>query len=909
MNSAWILVGLMASSFEGKVSWTDTPVSIDGKADDAIWQKQTTTGWKAAWDKDCLYLFFPNREVPQKRLFFANDKTSVSFEVSPEGALLWAPMGQKKIPSQGRTKIQDNALEMAIPWVEFSALGARPDPDSQWLAGVGTFPPQILKFSIAGRSSELVGLPTWSGSPDPGLPFKTKQLFSQAKLPFPVCIAPIPQSSAYFVSTQPGPYAQTTVLRFSADRPEQSEKVLELDGVIYDIVFHPEFAKNRYVFVGANGKFGTNQPHKTRVIRYEVSAKEPFQILGNTAQTIIDWESNGHNGGAICFGTDGMMYVTSGDGTSDSDLNLAGQDTTKRLAKVLRIDVDHPNPGRAYSIPKDNPWVANKDFVPEAWAMGLRNPWRIACDPATGNIWVGNNGQDLWETVYLVRKGDNYGWSVLEGTHDFYPDRKAGPKPFAKPAAEHHHREARSLTGGVVYHGKKFPQLKGHYLYGDYSTGKIWSLAPPSPDATLPLSPSEIADTPHQITGFAIDHDGEVLILDHLTGIHTLEPNPLAGKKGNFPTLLSQSGFFSSLKEYKLRPGILPYEVNSPLWSDGAFKVRHFFIPDRMDKDGNRFPQAATHSGSGPWNFPDGTVIIKSFALELKPGDEASRKWIETRFLVKEENEWTGYSYSWNDEQTEATLVGTDGANRDFVLSGGPGKQTWRYPSRAECMVCHSRAAGFVLGLCDLQLNKEVNHQGKRVNQITLLESLGKVNENWGSLLTDRLKDRAKAASLKPSELDAWIAANTPPGGFPNQTLILESPPEKLAKLPNPLDPKTGSLEERVRSYLHVNCAVCHVEAGGGNSKIRLDWAAKPKEMNLIDVPPSHHSFGLPQARLVAPGFPERSVLLHRLGMNDQGKMPPVGRSVVDREALKLVTDWIRGMPAQSESRADSTRR
>src|SRR3954466_4278020 len=136
-----------------------------------------------------------------------------------------------------------------------------------------------------------------------------------------------------------------------------------------------------------------------------------------------------------------MLYVSSGDGASDSDANLTGQDLSKLTAKVLRIDVDHPDPGKTYAVPKDNPFVDLKGARPETWAYGLRNPWRLTVDAKTGHIWVGNNGQDLWEQAYLIRKGDNYGWSVVEGSHPFYVNRKAGPTPFTKPTINHPHSE------------------------------------------------------------------------------------------------------------------------------------------------------------------------------------------------------------------------------------------------------------------------------------------------------------------------------------------------------------------------------------------------------------------------------------------------------------------------------------
>jgi hypothetical protein len=215
----------------------------------------------------------------------------------------------------------------------------------------------------------------------------------------------------------------------------------------------------------------TRPDRRPIVFRYTTARTPPYALDPGSARTVIAWESDGHNGGA-----DGFRYVTSGDGTSDSDTDLTGQRTDLLLAKVLRIDVDRPAGGKAYSVPEDNPFVGDGRFAPETWACGLRNPWRIACDPQTGHVRVGNNGQDLWEQAYLIRKGENYGWSVREGGHPFYPNRAAGPTPFTGPTVEHPHPEARSPTGGVVYRGSERPELKGAYLYGDHSTGRIWAV-------------------------------------------------------------------------------------------------------------------------------------------------------------------------------------------------------------------------------------------------------------------------------------------------------------------------------------------------------------------------------------------------------------------------------------------------
>src|SRR5262249_43478008 len=262
------------------------------------------------------------------------------------------------------------------------------------------------------------------GSPEPPPPYRMKRLYPKLKLDFPICARPQPVTDHMLTIDQVNSYGPTRIGRIR-DNPDNSEieTLLKLEDTAYDIVFHPKYADNGYLYIGSNGPHPSGKK-RCRVTRYVMDRKAPYKLDPKSATVIIDWESDGHNGAAMAFGHDGMFYVTTGDGTSDSDTNVAGQDMTKLLSKVLRLDIDHPEPGKQYSVPKDNPFVGMKDVRPETWAFGLRNPWRMTVDEKTGHLWVGQNGQDLWEQAFLVKKGDNYGWSVTEGSHPFYINRK-----------------------------------------------------------------------------------------------------------------------------------------------------------------------------------------------------------------------------------------------------------------------------------------------------------------------------------------------------------------------------------------------------------------------------------------------------------------------------------------------------
>jgi|SRR5579883_89609 len=811
------------------------------------------------------------------------------------------------------------SVEGRIPWTDFIRTGGRPVPGEKWKMNLCRFdynkdwkneelscvapiakrkiPPffhQIDDYAtltflgpdsttakpFGVENQDRPKTSTVIGFPDPPPPFVATRTLDKLRPEFPIYTARIPDTNEMLTITQPRAYAHSAIYRFTFDPKTTEKDAVKLmdtpgDGTAYDLTFHPKWKENGYIYIGWNGLQPDKKGKWCAITRYTMTTKPPYEIDIKSAKTIIEWESDGHNGCAVCFGGDGMLYVTSGDGTSDSDTNLTGQRTDLLLAKVLRIDVDHPAEGKAYSVPKDNPFVGNKDFAPETWAMGLRNPWRMSYDARTKQLWVGQNGQDLWEQAFLVKKGDNYGWSVTEGSHPFYPNRKAGPTPFTKPTVEHHHSEARSLTGGVVYHGNKLPELRGAYIYGDYSTGHIWAVKHTGEKIEWH---KKIAITTLKITGFALDPTGELLICHHSAsgdgGYFTLTPNT-AKHDSSFPKKLSDSGLFAEVKTHTMKPGVIPYSVNAPFWSDGLHKERFLAVPEGTIQ----------YRRNNGWDFPDKAVLVKSFALETTEGDPTTRKWIETRFLTKQEGEWYGYSYVWNEAGTDATLVDAAGMDRAFKVKTATGERTqnWHYPGRAECMVCHSRAANYVLGLSEVQFNKDhLYPNGHTDSQLRVLEHLSLLSVNWSGEVN---------ASGDPAERQQPNQRTAKPTG------MLPVPPSKLKKLADPYD-KTQPLDLRAKAWLHANCSTCHVEAGGGNAQMQLDFPTAWDKMRLIDAKPVHQTFDLKEAKLIAPGAPERSVLIHRISQRgpNTGQMPPLSTSRIDAAGLELMTEWCKSL-------------
>ncbi|QDT09645.1 PQQ-dependent sugar dehydrogenase [Planctomycetes bacterium K23_9] len=768
-------------------------------------------------------------------------------------------------------KLSVNAMHMMITLLPFQKRGLA------WVALAAccfcSLPVESADFDrVLWTESRVVGFP------DPPPPLETTQVFTHLDFPKPMSVTALPGTKDLLVHVHKGDYGGPgRLLRFTPDDPSsQLSEFLVLDDIIYGVAFHPDFQQNGFMYVGCNGRSAALDKVCTRVLRFHVSRTAPFDCQPESQTTIIEWPSNGHNGGDLVFAKDGMLFVSTGDGTSDSDANHAGQDLTTLPGSMLRIDVDQPTAEKPYSIPTDNPFLTIKDARPEIWAYGLRNPWRISIDTKTGDLWAGINGQDLWETVQVVRRGENYGWSITEGSQPFQPNRQRGPTPIVVPTIEHPHSEARSLTGGHVYYGKAHPLLYGHYVYGDYSTGMIWAA---KWDGKSVTSHFLVARTSLQIAGFGIDHDGELLIADHGSGLYRLVPSKQK-QSSDFPRLLSQTGVYESTVKNRVHPGLIPYTINSPLWSDGASKERFIGLP------GDKTVEFQTAKS---WDFPDGTVLVKTFALPIASRNNGALTRIETRLLARQGGEWYGYSYEWNEQQTDAVLVDASGIDRKFDVrspesDGGVSRQTWHYPSRAECMVCHSRAQDYVLGLSVQQTNLDLQIDGHAVPQLERFKQLGLFHS-----AADKEDAQTKTSSVEKA------------APFEFSTSFHEMP-----RLPKPTD-TTEPLETRVRSYLHANCANCHVKEGGGNSDLVLSFATSLDKTRTVNTVPLHGSFDLPDAKLIKPSDPMASVLLHRINQRGRGQMPPLSTSVVDREAVKMIAQWIQTLQIKPLTHEDDS--
>ena len=712
----------------------------------------------------------------------------------------------------------------------------------------------------------------------------------------PLVITSLPSLNRIFVASRQGLIeqfvAQANVTTKQVSLDLQEETAVVHDGGFLGLAFHPNFGtpSNNYLyaFYSAKGSDGAWGPtvcldpdcftceedanwygSYLRLSRYEVDPQTLVANKDSELQLFNIRQYNGtHRGGALTFGTDGFLYCTIG----DQARYVTAQDISSNFeGGIIRIDVDEQggrvshaprrkmgvevgfsdeSSGNGYFIPNDNPWTSESGELFEEFVyVGNRNPHRMTLDRETGELWIGEVGQNQKEEVSVLRLGGNGGWPLYEG-NTLRNDPTCGNNQlemdlgvYNPPIQDFLRTETRSIIGGYVYRGSQLPDLYGSYICGGHALHKIFSLSP-TPNGNY-VKTELLSFQPGSLITFGETPEGELLMgrLSSSTPLYTMVGRP---SNPSAPQLLSQTGAFKDLAELEPSDGLIPFDLIEPFWSDGAEKFRWMAIPNDGAHD---TPQEQIgFSEDGIWTFPVGSVLIKHFEL--------GGKRLETRFEVHGEDGIYYYlTYKWNAAGTEAELL--NGALDEEVEVNGT-TQIWHYPSQAECQTCHIASTGSTLGPRTRNLNTPFTYpqSGISANQVLILSQLGIIKE----------------------DLTEAQAANFP-------TLASKSDP-------------TATLEHRARSYLDVNCAYCHQPGTGNRAAFDLRYTTPLSSANLINGA-LLNAFGNPEARIIRPKDTENSMLFHRLSSLDLASglaMPPLSKNVLDQEGINLVAEWINSL-------------
>ena len=674
------------------------------------------------------------------------------------------------------------------------------------------------------------------------------------------------------------------------------------EGGISDLEFHPNFGRagvagSSDVFISYwwspknSGKFtdGEGDDGYNRVSRFKVISN---QVDLSTEEVLINQYDREfwHIGMDLEFGGDGFLYIAMGDETPTTCCDRT--DSTQRLdgglwAGILRIDVDndmsrsHPirrqpvHPAvdpttigadwpasftQGYSIPNDNPFIASDGSrLEEFYSLGLRHPWTMDVDSVTGDVFVGDVGRLKREELNVIAKGDNHEWPYREGTID---GPNAEPATIigeeSGPIFEYDHETGRAIILAGMYRGARYPELVGKVLFSDYVNGQLWASTKNGAQYDTEQIGTISAGYGQGINSYLFDSRGDILMvrtggaladdgrIDILTRAGNVEVSADA------PQLLSSTGAFSDLLTRTAVEGCISYEENVPFWSDASIKSRWLCIPNDGTHDSAN--EQIVFSEEEPWTFPVGSVFIKHFDMEAVEGDPQSVFPLETRFFVVGTDGYYGLSYRWNESGTDATLVASGGDQRPFEQVSVEGAMTrvWEYPSRAQCIECHTEQAGSTLGVNTRQLNGLHTYQrtGLQANQIETLASLGMFD--------------------KTLDLDTLLP-----------TVVTSRASDDLS----------ASVEDRARSYLDANCSYCHMPNG-----VRASFDARLPtpldEQGLINGE-LLEGVGIDGEAVIAPGDPSRSIILHRAALVGQGAMPPLAKNRVDDAGVALLEEWI----------------
>ncbi len=659
------------------------------------------------------------------------------------------------------------------------------------------------------------------------------------------------------------------------------------DSGLLGVAFHPGFATNHFVFVwytwvrpGTVVGSPTTRPNPVlpdtyhdRLSRFTLDDQGVAIPGSETVFVDLTDQTVWHHGGGMFFHpVNGFLYWTDGDnsvGDNDQFINKS------LYSGVFRIDVDclgggvsHAPPRQPlngvtahYFVPNDNPFVGQTNVLEEFFCLGLRSPHRMTYDPGSGRIFIGDVGESSREEIDVIEPGEsalNFQWNRCEGTLGKLEAPCLGVS--RGPLLDYPHSDGRAVIGGYVYRGKEFASdLGGKYIFGDNVMRIVWALdETTTPKTKIVLCVMPKGDGPNAgtdytgLSSFGTDAAGELYFcqMSSIGGrIYRLARGGPPPPRQALPKLLSQTGVFADMAAMTPAAGLLPYRVNSPLWSDGAVKSRWVALATNA---------VVGFAPKGAWSFPAGTVFVKHFDLPVDDTDSKVVRRLETRLMVRDTSGAVyGASYQWRSDNRDAELVNA-GFTEEVTIKTATGSrvQKWFYPGRQDCLTCHTTISGGVLGVNTRQLNGDFTYPatGIRDNQIRAWNHLG--------LFSQPLDD--KAIPLLP----------------------------KLVNVTNTL----ANLNTRVRSYLDSNCSHCH-QPGGAGAFFDARFDTPLAKQNLINGP-VQNPLGIAGAKVVMPGDTNKSVLFHRVSIVGINQMPPIGKNVVDDQAVAVIGKWINSMHA-----------
>jgi uncharacterized repeat protein (TIGR03806 family) len=630
--------------------------------------------------------------------------------------------------------------------------------------------------------------------------------------------------------------ATATFLPDFINLPSITNLDTDSEGGLLGMAFHPNYQSNGRVFLSWTD---VGAPMTSIIARFTVNAGGQTLDTGSRADILrLEQDFENHNGGNIAFGPDGRLYIGFGDGGAGDDPNDRAQETRNLLGAMLRIDVNGAAP---FTIPADNPFAANpvcpanpdllQNNCPEIYAWGLRNPWRFSFDRAAGDLWLGDVGQGAREEIDVIERGGNYGWDCREGTighTSASPSCSAGTS-FVGPVHDYPRSEGNSVTGGYVYRGDDIPELVGNYLFADFGSGRLWRLID---NGSGGFSSELLLPTGLNVSSFGEGADGELYLVDYNGGLYRIARGAGSGGTNPIPDRLSATGCMLSGDASRPGPGLIPYTVQAPFWSDGAAKERWLALPNGT---------SVTAAADGDFTFPNGSVLVKQFRL--------GGALVETRLLMRHtDGSWAGYSYEWDAALNDGVLV--DGGKIERI-----GNQDWIYPSTGQCDVCHTAAAGRTLGLEIQQLNGSMTYAatGRTANQLTTLAGIGVLAGAIGDPATlPSLSDPYTAGPAVTLRARSWLHTN-------------------CAQCHRPGGPTSSNMDLRFSTALNATNA-CNVAPTLGT----LGLGAS--------------------SRIIALGNSDLSVLVARISTRDANGMPPLASHLVDTAGVALIESWIDGL-------------